>query len=163
MKCRFGKLTRIIILMSLLFLTNCHIDKHYGIHELGIDMFVERIDIKNNIYRIYLLSRQDSMRNDYLDVMFPSTDMPSISIHFPIDKPDTIFVLDRWNNVKRINSSNFNFVLFNNESNPGESLISYMHISDSIQRDVKAVGIYIYINGICIRNEKKEDRSIFVL
>lgn len=160
MKCKSGKLTRIIILMSLLFLTSCHIDKHYSIHELGIDMFVERIDIKNKIYRIYLLSRQDSVRNDYLDVMFPSTDMPSISIHFPVDKPDTIFVLDRWNNVKRINSANFNFILFDNESNHSKS---YMHLSDSIQRYVKAVGIYIYINGICICNENKETRSEFVL
>lgn len=149
--------------MSLLFLTSCHIDKHYSIHELGIDMFVERIDTKNKIYRVYLLSKNDSLISDFLDIRIPSTDMPALSLHFPVDKPDTVFVLDGWNNVRRINSSKFKYILYNYEDGCIESASRYIHLRDSIQRDVKAVGIYIYINGICIRNENKETRNDFVL
>ena len=163
MEYKTDKSIRLIILVSLLYLTCSCVERYYSIEELGMNMYVDRIDTKNNIYRVYLLSKNDSLINDYLDIRIPSTDMPAISLHFPVDKPDTVFVLDGWNNVQRINSSKFKYILYNYEYDCIESATRYIHLRDSIQRNVKAIGLYIYANGVSISNEKKEARSIFVL
>lgn len=163
MEYKTDKSIRIIILLSLLYLTCSCVERYYSIEELDMNMYVDRIDTENKIYRVYLLQKNDSLINDYLDINIPSSDMPAISLHFPVDKPDTVFVLDRWNNVKRINSSKFNFILINNKPGTIESATHYMHLRDSIQHTVKAIDLYIYVNGVSIRNENKETRNIFVL
>lgn len=148
--------------MSLLFLTGCYIERYYTIDELGMNMFVDRIDAENKIYRVYLLSKQDSLINDYLDVRIPSSDMPAISLHFPVDKSDTVFVLDRWNNVKNVKSSKFKFLVFNNAPHTVGNSTQYNYkLRDSIFRKIKAVDIEVYLNGVTIWDENNNRRGIF--
>lgn len=152
---------RFIILISVLFLTGCSVERYYTIDELDMNMFVDLIDTENKIYRICLLSTQDSLINDYLDVRIPSTDMPVISLYFPVDKPDTIFVLDDDDNVRNIRSSKYDFILYNSEPGSVESATRYIHLRDSIKRNVKAVGIEVYLNGVSIWDENNNNRGIY--
>lgn len=147
--------------MSLLFLTSCHIDRFYSIDELDMNIFVDRIDTENEVYRVYLMSTQDSLISDYLEVRIPSTDMPVISLYFPVDKPDTIFIFDDDDNIRNISSSKYDFILYNSEPGAVESATRYIHFRDSIKRKVKAVGIDIYLNGVSIWDENNNNRGIF--
>lgn len=161
MEYKTDKSIRIIILMSLLYLTCSCVERYYSIEELDMNMYVDRIDTKNKIYRVYLQSKNDSLINDYLDIRISSSDMPAISLHFPVDKPDTVFVLDGRNNVRRINSSKFKYILYNYEYDCIESATRYIHLRDSIKRNVKAVGIEVYLNGVSIWDENNNNRGIF--
>lgn len=90
-------------LLTLLLLTVCmachHTKEYQTVHCLDLSICVE--ELGNDNYRIHLsnLDEPDG-EGDWIDVNYHPSEMPSITLYFPIDNPKKIYVADRWQEVQ---------------------------------------------------------------
>ena len=80
----------------------------FYVNELGL--YIQIKEIGKNQYRIYINQSADQAGEDYIDVSYIISEMPSITLNFPSDNSRDINVVERYDySVRNWNSVNYNF------------------------------------------------------
>ena len=151
----------LLSVIILLLLVSCSFkERRYYIHSLDLTLSINKLG--DNMYRVYL-NKHDTADNNYIDLNYVMSDMPSILLHFPIhdnDTIDTIYIQDREREVKHIESKDYVIVLSRLEKNPKDIVDNYWTDSTMFKIPCVTVWLYSYLDGIIIFNGDAVSRGI---
>ena len=129
-----------------------------------LDVHIDLKHVKDDHYRVYVYRHMENMNRDYVDLDYHMSEMPSITLYFPKDDRDNIFIIDNMSNVRRIVSGEFkikkvappkveNGELLNDKT--WNELQRYRQLCDSIN-DISSVKVRIdaYLRGLTIWDER---------
>lgn len=104
---------QIIVFIILLCMVSCFdIERHYRVDSLDLTISISRLG--SDRYRVWLNNKQNNLRCNYIDINHYPSDLPSISLYFPITKSgtiDTVYVRDWWDEVVQYESKDFAFII----------------------------------------------------
>lgn len=142
---------QIIVFIILLCMVSCFdIERHYRVDSLDLTISISRLG--SDRYRVWLNNKQNNLRCNYIDLKCQLSDLPSISLLFPISKLhtiDTVYVKDDYNEVKQYESKDFVFVLSTRDYS---STKDYGRWTDSTMFKVPCVEVQLnaYLDGITV-------------
>lgn len=158
----------LIIIMFLLIMTTfvqCKkqkVTRLFHVNELGL--YIQINEIGKNRYRIYINKAANQLGEDYIDVSYIISEMPSITLNFPSDNSRDINVVERYDySVKNWNSSNYNFIYPDIDINEREERISYLNWCDSVMFENPSISVEVgayLVNLWVYDNNKKSGRKI---
>lgn len=118
-----------ISVILLAFFTSC---VSYEREDYYVDRLNLLVSIKNiksdstffsTIYRIYL-NKPDSLTDrDYIEIGYVKSEMPSITLKFPLTDPHSVYILDYNNDVRKWQSDIYKFQIITNS----DSIDSLLH------------------------------------
>lgn len=130
-------------------------DKHFYVEDLGIFIDVERRDDVIDEYRIFLYKDAEDKGKDYIDLHYYPSDLSSISLCFPDDDADKIYILDDHRHaVRHFETSEFDLNLLrikgpkNSEAMTSEEFDEMMEMSARIDSVKSIPGTKIIFNSM---------------
>ncbi len=102
-----------ISLILLFILTSCWNDKTFYIEEVSFDLNI--VKIGPDKFRVFIYADEKDMGDDYIDLNYDMSDMPTIQLCIPKDDMEKIFVIDKRHDVEQIHFSKYNFELLSPE------------------------------------------------
>lgn len=152
MKKRIMKiLLPLIVIMSFIPLLQCgKISRNFYVNELDLYILIE--EIKDNTYRIYINKTIEQIGEDYIEINYQFSEMPTISMNFPQDDSSVIYVIDRWGEVKHCKSSNFSIINHDIDRDNRDERLRYNDWCHSIIHDIPSVTVQIngYLKDITV-------------
>lgn len=112
----------ILLSIILLLLSSCWEDKRFYVDNADVFIDIERLGIER--FRVYIYENIENRGEDYIDIDYDMSDMPTIQLSIPKNENNKIFVIDRWHDVEEICSSKLNFVLLSPERVKNGELVS---------------------------------------
>lgn len=79
--------------------------RNFYVEQLDVHIDIEHL--KNDHYRVYVYRHIETMDRNYIDLYYHMSEMPCITLYFPIDDKDKIFIIDNMSDVRRIVSDDF--------------------------------------------------------
>lgn len=148
----------IIMCLTVLVLAECHkISRTFYVDILNVYLHIE--ETKDSMYRIHISKSRDNLGEDYIDVVYKFSEMPSITLSFPIGYSNDIHIIDRQHGeVKSYFSKNFNIVYPEVADNGFIELGKYQKWCDSVMYDIPSVSVQIdlYLKTLSVWNEYGE-------
>lgn len=99
------------------------------------------------IYRIYLNKPDSLTDHDYIEIGYVKSEMPSITLHFPLNDPHSVYILDYGNEVRKCQSDIYKFQTITNS----DSIDSLVHRTPCI-----ALLLNPYLKGLSLFDENSE-------
>ncbi|MDE6018839.1 MAG: hypothetical protein K2G85_08520 [Muribaculaceae bacterium] len=123
---------------------------------------IEQMDY--NEYRVFIYREFEDREANFIDIKPHTSDMPSIFICFPHDNENNVYIIDRWRDVVRMESSVFNFTRLYWEPIPNgklptkeemDNIDKVIQTSDSILSISCAVQLNSWLQDISLWNDKE--------
>lgn len=138
-----------IILVALFISCVSHEREDYYVDRLNLCVSIKNIKSDSTffspIYRIYL-NKPDSLTDrDYIEIGYVKSEMPSITLHFPLNDPHSVYILDYLNEVRKCQSDMYKFQTITNS----DSIDSLVHRTPCI-----ALLLNPYLKGLSLFDEK---------
>ena len=134
---------QLIVFIILLCMVSCFdIERRFHVDSLDLTISINRLG--TNRYRVWLNTKHNNLRCNYIDINHYSSDLPSISFYFPISKSgmiDTVYVKDDYNEVVQYESKDFVFVISTFDVQTYESTAYSMQWTDSTMFKVPCVEV----------------------
>lgn len=98
------------------------------------------------IYRIYLNKPDRLTDRDYIEIGYVKSEMPSITPHFPLTDPYSVYILDYNNEVRKWQSDIYKFQTITNSDN-----------IDSLVNRIPCIALLLnpYLKGLSLFDENK--------
>lgn len=144
-----------IILVALFISCVSHEREDYYVDRLNLCISIKNIKSDSTffspIYRIYL-NKPDSLTDrDYIEIGYVKSEMPSITLHFPLNDPHSVYILDYRNEVRKCQSDMYKFQTITNS----DSIDSLVHRTPCI-----ALLLNPYLKGLSLFDENSEYKGI---
>lgn len=144
-----------IILVALFISCVSHEREDYYVDRLNLCVSIKNIKSDSTffspIYRIYL-NKPDSLTDrDYIEIGYVKSEMPSITLHFPLNDPHSVYILDYCNEVRKCQSDMYKFQTITNS----DSIDSLVHRTPCI-----ALLLNPYLKGLSLFDENSEYKGI---
>jgi|GEM_PF-6870380 len=144
-----------IILVALFISCVSHEREDYYVDRLNLCISIKNIKSDSTffspIYRIYL-NKPDSLTDrDYIEIGYVKSEMPSITLHFPLNDPHSVYILDYCNEVRKCQSDMYKFQTITNS----DSIDSLVHRTPCI-----ALLLNPYLKGLSLFDENSEYKGI---
>lgn len=132
-----------------------HEREDYYVDRLNLCVSIKNIKSDSTffspIYRIYL-NKPDSLTDrDYIEIGYVKSEMPSITLHFPLNDPHSVYILDYCNEVRKCQSDIYKFQTITNS----DSIDSLVHRTPCI-----ALLLNPYLKGLSLFDENSEYKGI---
>lgn len=148
-------LEAIMLTLVVLVLTECQrVSRTFYIDILNVYLYIE--EIKDGLYRIHISELKGKYGDDYIEVVYKFSEMPSITLSFPMDDSDDIHIIDRQHGeVRYCKSKNFNIIYPEIANENYNELGKYQKWCDSVMFDIPSVSIQIdpYLKSLSVWNE----------
>lgn len=151
----------LIVIMSIILLAQCKkISRSFYVSELDICIYIE--EIEDNTYRINIYKTIEQIGQDYIEVNYQFSEMPTINMNFPHDDSSVIYVIDRWGEVKHCKSTNFKIVNPDIDRDDIDEMLKYVDWCNSLIDDIPSYTIQIngYLRDLIIWEPDKYMRKI---
>ncbi|MCM1491010.1 MAG: hypothetical protein NC095_09320 [Muribaculum sp.] len=143
------------VVLTLILLVQCNkISRFFYVDELDLFVYIE--EIMDGRYRINIFKSDNQIGTDYIEVAYKMSEMPSITMAFPLDDSFNIYVIeDIYGEVKFCHSENFNIVYPTIDVNNRDERIAYRKWCDSVRYDFPSISIRInaHLRDLIIRDE----------
>lgn len=158
-------LRMIMFLLVMVSFIQCEEKKNnrlFYVDDLGLYVHINRIG--ENRYRISVNKSADQEGEDYIDVSYMISEMPSITLNFPLDNSKSINVIDRLHGeVRNWNSKNFNIVYPDIDVQNRDERLAYREWCDSVMFKNPSISVEVcayLVNLWVYDNNKKSGRKI---
>lgn len=152
----------LLVMVSFIQCEEKKINRLFYVDDLGL--YVHINSIGENRYRISVNKSADQEGEDYIDVSYMISEMPSITLNFPLDNSKSINVIDRLHGeVRKYNSVNYVFVYPEIDSNDLRELLGYQDWCDSVKFKSSSISVEVgayLVNLWVYDNNKKSGRKI---
>lgn len=128
--------------------------RSFYIDILNVYLHIE--EIKSGLYRLHISEMEGKDGEDYIDFVYKFSEMPSITISFPLDDSNDIYVIDRQHGEVRFCKSNdYNIIYPIIDNNNYIELSKYQKWCDSVMFDIHSISIQIdpYLKSLSLWNE----------
>ena len=147
-----------VIIISVLPFHFCtKVSKRFDVEILKLKLDIE--ELQDGLYRIYLYRDSEAKGDDYIDIKYRMSEMPSITLCFPIDSSNEINVTERmYSEVSGYKSSNFIINYPDIDEEDAKEIKKYMMWRDSVRFEVPSIKVRLdaYLEGLSIWNSQNE-------
>lgn len=138
----------VILTFFMVALSGCsRFPRDYYVGELDLNVTIENRG--DNRYRIYVYRTQELKGADYIDVIYYMSEMPSITMVFPLDDSNNIYIIDQFYGEIKSNSKQFNIVYPEFNRNERNERLAYRNWCDSLIKDDNSINVRL---GSYLRN-----------
>ena len=139
----------------------CYRRGYYYVDSIDMIISMDKIDYDKNIYRIYLIDRHNETDSNYIEICKPPTEMPSITLSFPIsasNKIDTIYIRDRYSEISGYSTKDYTFIVSSFERVSNVTNRPNWGWSDSTMFKTSCIDVQIgpYFKGLTVFDEHDE-------
>lgn len=138
----------LILLMVVVSFVQCQrkkISRVFFVDKLGLYINIEEITFNKKgtgKFRINIYKSADHIGDDYIEIDYTFSEMPSISLNFPSDESNKIHVIDRYQGeVKYCKSTNFNIIYPKIDNNNLKELDDYQEWCDSVMYETPSINV----------------------
>lgn len=137
-QCRYKKIERILYIDDL--------NLYIRIEEM------EKLNEKAYLFRVYLNDSIDQKSEDYIDLSYVPSEMPSITMVFQQDDSRNIYIIDYYHEVIKSNSAKFNMVYHEFNRNELKEISTYWEWCDSVRSDKNSIRVQLssYLSGVVV-------------
>lgn len=143
------------VVLTFILLVQCNkISRFFYVDELDIFVYIE--EIRDGRYRINIFKSDDQIGADYIEVAYKMSEMPSITMAFPLDDSSNVYVIeDIYGEVKFCHSDNFNIVYPTIDVNNLDERLAYREWCDSVRYKIPSISIRVnaHLRDLIIRDE----------
>lgn len=130
----------VILIFFIVALSGCsQFPRNYYVGELDLNVTLENRG--DNRYRIYVYGAQELKGADYIDVIYYMSEMPSITMVFPLDDSNNIYIIDTFYGEIKSNSKKFNIIYPDFNRNDRNERVAYRNWCDSLIIDDNSIKI----------------------
>lgn len=151
-------LVAIILFIAVLMLAECQkLSRTFYVDILNVYLHIE--EIKDGMYRIDISKAEGKQGEDYIEVVYKFSEMPSITLSFPLDDSNDIHIIDRQHiEVIYCNSNSFNIIYPDIANENYVELGKYQTWCDSVMFEIPSVSVQIdpYLKSLSIWNENSK-------
>lgn len=148
----------IIPLLALLTLVECQkISRTFYVDILNVYVHIE--ETKDDMYQIHVSRTEGCQGDDYIEVVYRFSEMPSITLSFPLDDSNEIHIIDRQHGeVRSCFSKTFNIIYPELANESFIELCKYQKWCDSVMFDIPSISVQIdpYLKTLSVWNEYGE-------
>lgn len=129
--------------MIVLVLAECQkISRTFYIDILNVYLHIE--EIKDGMYRIHVSKTEGNQGEDYIEFLYKFSEMPSITLSFPLDDSNDIHIIDRQHvEVRSYYSKTFNFIYPEIANRSYIELGKYQKWCDSVMFNIPSISVQI--------------------
>lgn len=139
----------LILLMVVVSFAQCQkqkITRTFYVNELDLYIKIEEINfdykVGSGLFRINIYKSADHIGDDYIEIKYTISEMPSISLNFPNDESNKIHVIDSYQGeVKYCKSTNFNIIYPKIDNNNLKELDDYQEWCDSVMYETPSINV----------------------
>lgn len=159
----FKKSLYIFHLIITLLVVGCCGWKSKSFYVGEIDVHIDIEHLADNLHRVYIYRYMETRNNNYIDIWYRMREIPSITLYFPTDNKDKVFIIDNSYDVQKFKSEDFEMDLLtmpyvrNGElmtNDQWNAFQRYNRLSDSINH-ISSVMVRLdaYLKGLTVRGE----------
>ena len=132
-------------------------EEHCYVNSLDLTISINKLG--KDQYRVWLNNAQNNLRCNYIDINYHPSEMPSITLFFPISKSgsiDTVYVKDRWHEVVQYDSKDFVIVLSTLNTQDSESTGHSAEWTDSTMFITSCIQVELnpFLEGVTIYDKQ---------
>lgn len=149
---------QVLIFIIIICLSSCSFkEEHYYIDSLDLNISINKLG--KDQYRVCFNTKQNKLCSNYIDLNYHPSEMPSISLLFPISLSgsiDTVYVKDLWHEVVQYQSKDFVIVLSTLRPRTSGLVGSSVEWTDStmFRRPCVQVELNPFLTGVTINDEE---------
>lgn len=138
------------VMVSIIFTGCLKLYRIFYVDEL--DVFISIEEIYDGRYRIGIYKNQGQINDDYIDVSYKMSEMPSITINFPLDESNNINIINRYDIVESYKSTNLKIIYPEVDCNKLDEIIAYNVWCDSVKSITPSISITLdgYLDNLII-------------
>lgn len=140
------------VVVSIIFTGCLKLYRIFYVDEL--DVFISIEEIYDGRYRIGIYKNQGQINDDYIDVSYKMSEMPSITMNFPLDESNNINIINRYDIVESYKSTNLKIIYPEVDRNKLDEIIAYNVWCDSVKSITPSISITLdgYLDNLIIWN-----------
>lgn len=145
----------IICVMPLNFCTK--VSRRFDIEILKLKLDIE--ELQEGLYRIYIYRALEDKGEDYIDINYRMSEMPSITLCFPLETSNVINVTERmYSEVSSYKSKTFIINYPKIDEKDFKEITKYMKWRDSVRLEVPSITVRVdaYLEGLSVWNGEHE-------
>lgn len=149
--------TFFVFLIVLLFVAGCQrISRNFYVEVLRVHINIE--EIGSDLYQISIYKQNETKGEDSVVIDYMISEMPSLTLSFPLDSSNDIHVIERYGVVRNIKSKKYNIVYPEMDQNNFKDRLRYKFWCDSVMFDIPSISIEIdpYLRSLSVWNEDSE-------
>ncbi len=135
-------------------------ERHFYVEKVNKN--IDIVPTSNYRYRVYVYDKKEERGKDYIDIERKFSDIPNISLCFPKEEKNKVYIIDRYEFVENYDSSDLDFVYLYKETVENGELISREKWERWEQQEMRIDSVTDSIPSITVRlNANLKDLSVW--
>lgn len=148
-------------------LASCWDERNFYINDINVFIDIERMG--NDTFRVFIYKDSIKRGEDYIDIVYDMSDMPSILLCFPTETDDSVYVIDNYREVDNIEASNYQFICLTKDPAPNGEIPTqeqmdrvnrHIQLSDSIRANSVTIQLNSRLTDLAVWNKNKSLRIV---